>query len=123
MCLTKVTRRFRIKKRQGKIGYKIFKKYCHDSNSPLYGKYHGGPYKVGEWYSDDSEDELGTNHGGKYTTGFHIYVNKKTALKKAYAEHEVYKVEYLDVVAEGTEGISRTKVVVARCMKILEKVS
>lgn len=75
--------------------------------------------ELGKWITDSSCKNITANDGKIYPSGFHIMKTKKGAEHNNYLG-SLYKVQYRSVVAEGFE--QKAKVVVAREMKVLEKV-
>jgi hypothetical protein len=132
MCLIKIDDQDKTNKlgKTGK-GWKVF----YDNDMWIEGQYYGGPYVRGERYKSESnvveiissDFELKT-----YVSGFHVYLNKKSAMlnKKQVDElvplktdekspWKVYRVKWEQPLISGKE-IGGEPIVVAKYMTILE---
>lgn len=123
MCLKKVTK---LITPQVKIGYKYFYecyKYDEKGNSTPSNEVRNvcrnGRYVLKSWYKDSSLDTIRATDGQRYQSGYHIFTTARGAQYSGY-HGAIYKVEYQDVVAEGTEG-GRAKIVIAKSMRVLER--
>jgi hypothetical protein len=108
-----------------RIGYKVCLPF---GNGTFKGPYYGDDYRFGKWLYSDSEgseeytDETFATH--KYEPGFHIFTTLKAAKKYQLDEGGcVFRVQYNDVVANGTHYVDGDFVpcVVARRMRVFKK--
>jgi hypothetical protein len=113
MCMSSVTTK--VKRIRPRTGYKYFP----ESNS-------GGGYvrnymdfKIGKWYMCEDPTTTIEMFPGTYPAGFHLFNNKQVALKRNRGG-DLYKIEYLNVVAEGIDCGQKT--IIAQMIKVLEKV-
>lgn len=130
MCLRKVIkydilRRFKPE-RENKynIGWKVFKSYDSELH-PIYKGYNNifpinqwineKDFRPGYYYYKNNDYIDGPN---TYRTGFHIYLDKKNAIKKLESGcgEVIKKVYFKNVVAKGYEY--KSKIVVAKEMMI-----
>jgi hypothetical protein len=104
-------------------GWKVFFK----ENKLIHGEYYGGPYKTGKRYKSESNvvEIISSDFEPKtYVSGFHVYLNKKSAMlnKKQTDEKspwKVYRVKWEQPLISGKE-IGGEPIVVAKYMTILE---
>lgn len=80
-------------------------------------------------YRDTRGNYIEDHQLRKYLKGFHIYLNKTSAIKKrrdvlwSRSDYHIVKVEFKHIVAKGVERIfiSNSKVVVATQLKVIER--
>jgi hypothetical protein len=75
--------------------------------------------KIGKWYSASNEvvNDL-------YTSGFHIFLDKRDAHSYRIIDGKVYLVEFSDIVAIGKQSSSNKDLtVVAKKMRILKEIT
>jgi len=130
------------RKRSRLIGYKILRKMPEHvfGKNVLYPPYlstTSAGLKTKEWNVDSSNYHLEAHGNGRqYPSGYHIFDSMEDALSEEIVgtnECEVYKIQYRDVVAIGEEygiiivseemeNVAIKKVIVAKQIKIIEKV-
>ncbi len=105
-------------------GYKVL--YEDDKKDHFNVSFNGTKLvKKGQWVEDKAPGSLVDNRGGTYPKGFHIWTTLEDAKRYGGAQN-VYKVEFMNIVAVGTNntGGSHYKTcIIARKMKIVSKVS
>ena len=114
MCLYSAeTKRLKKNLEKRTYGYKIFRRR-HDYNIQTETKlsfqyqYCYEELRYNRWYEDTSSFLLDYNlYGETYPTGYHVYTNKKDALKRlswlGFHNLEVHKVQIKDIVAIGEQ--------------------
>lgn len=133
MCLETVKKTYcppkKVESVKGKfkVGYKVLR----DRDTTFSGPYFGLGSPFGKWLHSGSAGSIEYSgdvdeHEGSYEPGFHIFTTLKAA--KEYQEEEygsIFRVQYNDVVAEGTHYTSCTHehqgCVVARRMRVFKK--
>ena len=122
MCLEKIEKKALPKSDNG-IGYKVFERWS--KSSKLQTVFVGKIVYTHKW-NKAMKILLKSNAGLRYKSGFHIYKTRENQgiqdwLSSCYQSHaELWKVEYRNVVAHGTEN--GVKVIVVKEMKLLEKI-
>ena len=123
MCLANVDSPTKFTKRR--IGYKVFKG-IPGSLKTVYFSHRQDAMIEGETYhSSTGMVEMGINEE-RYPEGFHVWLTENDARKwkdsHAYGG-SVYKVKVSEVVASGFYSYRASRILVARTMTILKKVS
>jgi len=77
----------------------------------LYNRHLRVPVLEGKWQADPNDYPLLTDYDGKtYRTGFHLFTNKKDALRYAnpYNDEVVRRVQFRNIVAKGKQCLPCT---------------
>lgn len=126
MCLDTITQQYEPPNEEVKVGYKYFREL---SNGLVRPPAYGACQALEKWYDDPKNDILFAWITPvvvtAYQTGFHVLVSLSQAkafwigIMNPIHKIHLYKVEYRNVVASGTDD--GADVDVARSIRVIEK--
>lgn len=132
MCLETVKQTYHPPKKVSsengkfKIGYKVI--HIHCKGKTFDGTHYGNGKRFGQWLNSRSNGKKVPANGDDgdmtlYEPGFHIFTSLRAAKKYNWYGGSIFKVQYNDVVADGTHrvGDSIANCVIARRMRVFKK--
>ena len=120
MCLSKLSKT-KLSKNDNGIGYKVFERHGCTLRTP----YLGVRVTLAKW-QNSVQANISSDRADSYLSGFHIFktsdnIGAENWLQACGDYGQLWKVEYKDVIAHGTE--SGVKVIVAKRMKLIRQIT